>query len=716
MKNKKAFKIGLLSTVVVGMAIAVTAISMNHGKLFMGRGVLHDGSCQWNHYDEVAPTYESHGSKEFWACCTHPGEAVLEAPAEGTITDMGPLVGDYFDELTDSDPRYIPMLEGGNKFARLDVIGWQDQALLTSVDTYTSVQTVIMKVRVTGEYNSWLSIGVHSTHSDWENLKEFSTGFDGEWHLVTAEVNGLDGYVNFCYNLDHVQEGFIDVDDITIITDSGVYFEDFESNTLMELDANHAKIAQEAPGNKFLREDSMALDLELCLVYTAKQYTNVTNVSYKVRVPDGCGQWGGVAVANDLSIYNNTNLTYTADGEWHTISQDFDNKTGYVEFCHEQGHFTGPLDIDDVVITYDGGKMAYEGFDGASIFRSRKGAPVTIQKGDVSKAIGVVALDAATTSVENREYSPIFTVSKGVDEEYGSYVQLDDWACRSNQNRCWVGMTQTEPLQLVKARLGAEVASYYLYVYSPLDEDFELQIMFEHDYTNIGGLMLHPHQWNRVEMTATTYRDHLLTEAHQLGFDHPFYGEDGNGSVMGSGWKFTSIYATPKGASPINPAPFGVVALDAQTGYFRDTKGYNAPHTDSHGIDEDYGAYIQIDDWACPSGANQCWITFSDTARSVADIEEDLGKSITNYFFYIYNPLEDTFTFKIMLKSSSGMNPNYNVACAAGEWTKVEVAYGHADNGSYPALTSASQLGLTQVLGNGVAVGSGWKVTSVYAE
>ena len=360
--------------------------------------------------------------------------------------------------------------------------------------------------------------------------------------------------------------------------------------------------------------------------------------------------------------------------------------------------------------------MAYEGFDGASIFRSRKGAPVTIQKGDVSKAIGVVALDAATTSVENREYSPTFTVSKGVDEEYGSYVQLDDWACRSNQNRCWVGMTQTEPLQLVKARLGAEVASYYLYVYSPLDEDFELQIMFDHDYTNIGGLMLHPHQWNRVEMTATTYRDHLLTEAHQLGFDHPFFGDGGNGSVMGSGWKFTSIYATPKGASPINPAPFGVVALDAQTGYFRDTKGYNAPHTDSHGIDEDYGAYIQIDDWACPSGANQCWITFSDTARSVADIEEELGKSITNYFFYIYNPLEESFTFKIMLKSSSGMNPNYNVACAAGEWTKVEVAYGHADNGSYPALTSASQIGLTQVLGNGVAVGSGWKVTSVYAE
>lgn len=714
MKNKKAFRIGLLSTVVVGMAIAITAVSINHEKLFMGRGVLHDGSCEWNHYTEVEATYESHGSKEFWACCTHPGEMVLEAPAEGTITDKGPLSGEYFDSLPSEDPRFIPMLEGGNKYAQLDVIGWQDPALLYSVNQYTDVQTVTMKVRVIGEYNSWFGVNVRSDHNDWEGIKNFTTGLDGEWHVVTSDIGGLSGYVNFCYNLDHVQEGHIDVDDITIVTSDGVFFEDFENNSLFTLDANHARIAQVAPGNKFLREDSINIDNEQVLVYTAKQYTGVTNVSYKVRVPSGCGSWGGVAVASDLSIYNNTNVKYTADGTWHTISQDFAGVDGYVEFCHEQGHFTGPLDIDDVVITYDGGKLAYEGFDGESIFRVRKPELAKLVLGEPGKAIGVTALDAATTSVENREYSPIFTASKGIDAEYGSYVQIDDWACRSDQNRCWIGFTQTETLSLIKARLGAEIDYYYLYVYNPLDEDFGLQIMFEHDYTNIAGVTLTSHAWTRIEMTLRAYGSDVLTEAHQLGFDHPFFGEDGNGHVVGSGFKFTSIYASPKSSTPVNPAPFGVVALDAQTGGMRDTKGYNAPNNQSHGIDAEYGAYIQIDNWSCPSGGSRCWLTYSDTATSVFDLEVALGGEVVSYFFYIYNPLDTAFTFNLMLKSSSGTGRS--VSCAPHAWTLAEMPFNLADGGSYPALTLASQIGVDHTFGsNGAEVGSGWKFTSVYA-
>ena len=235
----------------------------------------------------------------------------------------------------------------------------------------------------------------------------------------------------------------------------------------------------------------------------------------------------------------------------------------------------------------------------------------------------------------------------------------------------------------------------------------------DHHYTDIETVNLAAKAWTKISVNHGTWGSYQCTDPSKIGFDRWC---SSNGEVVGSGFKVTSIYAEPVVAG-LDPAPFGVVALDAQTGYFRDTKGYNAPHTDSHGIDADYGAYIQIDDWACPSGANQCWITFSDTARDEADILADLGEaSITNFFFYIYNPLAESFTFKIMLKSSSGMNPNMNIACAAGEWTKVTVAYGQADNGSYPALTSPSQIGLTQVLGNGVAVGSGWKVTSVYAE
>ena len=64
------------------------------------------------------------------------------------------------------------------------------------------------------------------------------------------------------------------------------------------------------------------------------------------------------------------------------------------------------------------------------------------------------------------------------------------------------------------------------------------------------------------------------------------------------------------------------------------------------------------------------------------------------------------------------MNPNMNVTCTAGQWTKVTVAYNQADSGTYPALTSAGQLGLDHVFsGNpGATVGSGWKISSVYAE
>ena len=275
-------------------------------------------------------------------------------------------------------------------------------------------------------------------------------------------------------------------------------------------------------------------------------------------------------------------------------------------------------------------------------------------------------------------------------------------------------MNGTEALPLVKHNLGGEIESFYFYMYNPLESDFTIHLMLDNDYTNVAAASLAAKTWTKVSMLTGTHGTHNLQEASQIGIDHLF---SDNGATVGSGWKISSFYAEKVEPAPVDPAPFGVVALNAQTGSFRDTKGYNAPHTDSHGVDDDYGAYIQIDDWACAAGASRCWLTFSDTAKSVSDLETELGSSITDYFFYIYNPLAESFTMNIMLKSSSGMNPNVNVACASGAWTKVTVAYNHADNGSYPALTLASQIGLDHTFGsNGAVVGSGWKVTSVYAE
>lgn len=538
-KNKRVLRFSLAGAALI--AVSAALVFVNKGQVFsLTRGADHDANCNWNHYTEVAATYESHGSKEFWACCSHPGQFVLTAPAEGHITDMGAFSGEYFDNLASNDDRFIPQLEGGNKFARLDIIGWQDPALLYSVNTYQNVQTVTAKIRVTGgEYNSWMGIGVTATHSDWD-FTQLSTAYDGEWHMVTVNIGGADGYVNFCYNLDHVQAGYIDVDDITIVTTTDVYFESFESNTRFELDANHARIAQEAPGNKILRENSIEIDNEQCMVHSAKQYTGVTNVSWKMRIPSGCGAWGGVAVNESLSIYNNTNQQYTADGAWHAYSKDFASLDGYVEFCHEQGHFTGPIDYDDIIITYDGGKTAIETFDGASVMKVRSAGKAKIITEPREGEIGVVALDAQKTTVENREYSPSFDISKGVDPTYGSYVQIDNWTCAASENRLWIGMTATEPLALVQTKLGQEIKSYYFYMYNPTDADFIIMLMLDHHYSNVSAATLVAKSWTKVEMQVGTYGSYTLTEAAQIGFDKTM---SESGASLGSGWKISSIYA-----------------------------------------------------------------------------------------------------------------------------------------------------------------------------
>ena len=49
-------------------------------------GDPHEAACLWNHYAAVEPTAERHGSKEFWACCTHL-EFVLSRPSEGIIQE-----------------------------------------------------------------------------------------------------------------------------------------------------------------------------------------------------------------------------------------------------------------------------------------------------------------------------------------------------------------------------------------------------------------------------------------------------------------------------------------------------------------------------------------------------------------------------------------------------------------------------------------------------
>lgn len=107
-RNKKLIIAGLVSA----SLIAGTALLVNKGAAFytVQAGDAHTPSCIFNHYDKVDATYNKHGSKEFWACCNHPGKHLFAAPEVGTVVDKGPLDGLYFDELVLGDDRYIPSL------------------------------------------------------------------------------------------------------------------------------------------------------------------------------------------------------------------------------------------------------------------------------------------------------------------------------------------------------------------------------------------------------------------------------------------------------------------------------------------------------------------------------------------------------------------------------------------------------------------------------
>ena len=65
----------------------------------------------WKHYAAVAPTFTSHGSKEFWANCSSLGVHQFEAPTKGTIEEGGDFSATtYFKELAADDDRYVAKL------------------------------------------------------------------------------------------------------------------------------------------------------------------------------------------------------------------------------------------------------------------------------------------------------------------------------------------------------------------------------------------------------------------------------------------------------------------------------------------------------------------------------------------------------------------------------------------------------------------------------
>lgn len=117
--NKTNFKkltiISAAALVAVSAVALVSSLGDEGTTLTKGAEVTHDASCLFNHYDAVERSFSTHGSKEYWACCTHPGSFVLEKPTwEDNITDKGALTGKAFDEMTSDDDRYVPSISEGD--------------------------------------------------------------------------------------------------------------------------------------------------------------------------------------------------------------------------------------------------------------------------------------------------------------------------------------------------------------------------------------------------------------------------------------------------------------------------------------------------------------------------------------------------------------------------------------------------------------------------
>jgi len=144
-KRRKALFFAMIFSVVSLSAVAIAnQFVMRPAGL---SGAEHGPSCHYNHYDAVEPTEISHGSKEFWACCTHL-TYVLTEPKEGEIIDRGPFAGDDFDALASTDERYIDPLSAQAHYIRIG--DGEPIAMFDATSTLTPSDTCVLRFAVDG--------------------------------------------------------------------------------------------------------------------------------------------------------------------------------------------------------------------------------------------------------------------------------------------------------------------------------------------------------------------------------------------------------------------------------------------------------------------------------------------------------------------------------------------------------------------------------------
>jgi len=232
--NKKqciCFSLITLSSI----AIFSSAVLISNADNVTQGVVSHSESCNWHHYQEVAPTYDNYGAKEYWICCDHNSEGpVFNKPSVGNITESTHSAS-FLSEINDSDSRYLApyknTIDFENGYIPAFIKGNTKIASLAIVDNVGAESSKALKVTVTGsDYR--LDFAKTFLDAAFANSKVCAILFDAKADVVTSnfrhgspsshptyEVNadgyGLEtGYKTFSYSRDYynaytTQDSFI---------------------------------------------------------------------------------------------------------------------------------------------------------------------------------------------------------------------------------------------------------------------------------------------------------------------------------------------------------------------------------------------------------------------------------------------------------------------------------------------------------------------------
>lgn len=229
MKRKNKFLFSVICLTGLAGVLAISGMSKFNSELLV---LASNGTQEWNHYEAVAPTFDSNGSKEYWISCSDPTHPIQFTAPTGDveITNMGAPSAEFVNSLDSSDARYAAKLpksvsfEDGQIPSVLSIV--QGDARVT--DSKATRGTKSLAVSTDGSY---LRIAFDR---NWLNAIFDSN--DAIYFDIVAEKQASDLYYNSVTNQWHVERyaGQRGVQTIwSTYTFSRKFFQDLQSDNVV---------------------------------------------------------------------------------------------------------------------------------------------------------------------------------------------------------------------------------------------------------------------------------------------------------------------------------------------------------------------------------------------------------------------------------------------------------------------------------------------------